>query len=333
MSVIPVSPSAAAPDFQPVWSSYLADPMVLRVETPQGPRFYAYGTGSSVGDESLNSPDGQTRHFPVLSSTDLRDWKLEGGALIPAPGCENAPHWAPEVAQRDGKFYLFYSCECPEVVGYVNQRLRLAVADHPAGPFHDQGFLLFPELGFTIDASPFHDPQTGEWYLFFCRDGLDDARPGTGTAVVRLDEAMRPTGEILPAILPGHDWHISGRSRPLYERHFELWHTVEGAFCVYRQNQYVCFYSGGAWTNESYGVSYALASNPLGPWRDMGLEKGPSVLRSGQRGLRGPGHNSLVVGPDGRDYLVFHAWNKEATHRQMHVAPLEWDADGPHLAS
>lgn len=305
--------------------------MVLRVEGPQGLRFYAYGTGSSVGDETVRSPENQPRQFPVLSSTNLRDWHFEGGALIPAPGCENVAHWAPEVAQRDGKFYMFYSCKNPNEEGHVTQRLRLAVAEHPTGPFLDQGFLLFPNLGFTIDASPFQDPQTGQWYLFFCQDELASTRPGTGTAVVALDEQMRPNGEIKTAILPGHDWHVSARSHRLYERDFEAWHTVEGAFCVYRQEQYFCFYSGGAWRDESYGVSYAVASHPLGSWRDMGLERGPCVLKSGDWGLRGPGHNSLVVGPDGRDYLVFHAWNKAGTHRQMHIAPLAWGQEGPRV--
>jgi hypothetical protein len=45
----------------PVWPGYLADPFVLKT----GGEYYAYGTGSSIGDDLSNG-----RMFPVLHSKD-----------------------------------------------------------------------------------------------------------------------------------------------------------------------------------------------------------------------------------------------------------------------
>jgi len=44
----------------------------------------------------------------------------------------------------------------------------------------------------------------------------------------------------------------------------------------------------------------------------------------------GPGHNSVVVGPDNvTQYIVYHAWDKAHTARRMCVDKLVWTADGP----
>ena len=44
----------------------------------------------------------------------------------------------------------------------------------------------------------------------------------------------------------------------------------------------------------------------------------------------GPGHNSIVVGPDGEtEYLVYHAWGPDMQARRMYVSRLRWTVDGP----
>src|SRR3954470_21329171 len=81
----------------PIWPHYFADPFVLRA----GPReYYAYGTAPA---------DEQGREFPVLRSEDLVNWKYAGHALAPALDARGHNHWAPEVAPRNGRFYLYYS--------------------------------------------------------------------------------------------------------------------------------------------------------------------------------------------------------------------------------
>lgn len=297
----------------PVWSGYLADPFVLRV----GEDYYAYGTGSDVGNG--RQPDG--RVFPVLRSRDLADWTFLGGALEPLGTSKETAYWAPEVAERGGRFYLYYAAD---------MRLRVAVSEHPAGPFRDAGRDLMPGEPFSIDASPFRDPRDGRWYLFFAKDFFDQ-RVGTGTAVVSLaDDMMTPLGPARMVVRASSDWQIFQRNRVWYDREWDAWHTVEGPFVIERGGRYYCFYSGGCWETPGYGVSYAVADHPLGPWCDEWSHSGPVVLRGLDGQVLGPGHNSVVLGPDGVTlFMVYHAWDPERTARRMCIDPLVFTADGP----
>lgn len=297
----------------PVWPGYLADPFVLR----SGDRYYAYGTGSDVG----NGRQSDGRVFPVLSSPDLVNWTAHGGALEPATKSGAEAYWAPEVAERDGRFYLYYARD---------MRLRVATAEVPTGPFRDTGHDLFPNEPFSIDGSPFRDPRDGKWYLFFAKDFFD-RRAGTGTAVVPLaDDMVTPAAEPQVVVRASSDWQIFQRNRRWYDRDWEAWHTVEGPFVVEHGGTYYCFYSGGCWETADYGVGYAVASHPLGSWRDDWSREGPVVLKGIPDKVLGPGHNSVVRGPDGRtDFIVYHAWDPARTARRMCIDRLMFTPDGP----
>lgn len=297
----------------PVWPGYMADPFVLRHDGV----YYAYGTGSSAGDVLKNG-----RVFQLLRSTDLAQWDDLGGALEPLPNGANAAYWAPEVAFRDGVFYMYYSTPTDE----GTHRLRLATSTNPEGPFLDSGEWLMPDEGFSIDASPFCDPKDGQWYLFFAKDFFDGF-VGTGTAVVRLGDDMKPLGAVSTVIRGSQEWHIYERNRAMYDQKFDAWHTVEGPFVVERDGLYYCLYSGGAWTTAGYGVGYGVAEHPLGPWRDEWAHESASVLQ-GTTQVVGPGHNSVVVGPDGHTpFVVYHAWDVDKTARRLCIDPLQWTDD------
>lgn len=304
----------------PVWTGYFADPFVLAW---QG-QYYAYGTGSSSGDV----PEADGRMFPVLQSPDLAHWTYVGGALAPVPTSVRAAYWAPEVAERAGTFYLYYSA----ALGTTDEqhRLRVAVADHPAGPFVDTGRRVLPDVGFTIDAHPFHDPRDGQWYLFFATDFFD-ARVGTGIAVVPLaDDMVTPAGPPTTVLRATADWQIYARNRSIYGRTWDAWHTVEGPCVVVHDGQYYCLYSGGAWHTAGYGVGYGVAAQVTGPYHDRAGARGPSVLRGIPNRVVGPGHTSIVRAPNqGTPMLAYHAWDAAHTMRRFCLDPLVWTADGP----
>jgi len=77
-------------------------------------------------------------------------------------------------------------------------------------------------------------------------------------------------------------------------------------------------------------VDYGVADQITGPWWDEGNEAGPRVMRTLPGRLIGPGHNMITVGPDERtDFIVYHAWDRHMTRRQMHISALAWGAEGP----
>jgi hypothetical protein len=60
---------------------------------------------------------------------------------------------------------------------------------------------------------------------------------------------------------------------------------------------------------------------------------GPTLLKTLPGEPTGPGHCSVVTGPDGEDRLAFDAWDPAATRREFHLRRLRWTADGPVLGS
>ena len=302
----------------PVWDGYFADPYVLL----SGGTYYAYGTGTA-------DAEGETpgNCFPVLTSTDLAHWKPVGGALFPRSDLPLDSHyWAPAVAQIGDRFLLYYSAAPAGDDG--QHRLRVAVSDLPAGPFTDTGYDLLPNEGFTIDADPFCDPQTGNWYLYFAKDFLDNGRVGTGLAVVPLTpDGLHTSGEAQTVLRAFDDAQIYQRNRVHYNQTWEAWHTIEGPSVIFHDNRYWCFWSGGNWQTETYAVGCAVADNPLGPWK---VTTAPVLRGDLQKGVIGPGHNCITIAPDKKTLVVvYHAWDTARTARRMCVDPLVWTPDGP----
>lgn len=295
----------------PVHPTYFADPFVLETAALPGAAYVAYGTGGVV--------DG--RVFEMLVSADLVSWRSVGGALEPLPPEAGADYWAPEVAEHDGRWWMYYS------VGHgdVGHSLRVAVADSPLGPFRDTGTDLTPAERFAIDACPFRDTD-GTWYLFYARDVLEGDRVGTMLAVDVLESMTRLRGDARAVLAPSGDWQLYRRGRPMYGAVYD-WHTLEGPCVLRRQERYWCLYSGGSWETEHYAVAVAVADSPLGPWHEpAGVGR---LLRSVEGHVLGPGHNSVVQGPDGGDVVVYHAWDAAKTARRLHIDPMVWSHDGP----
>jgi hypothetical protein len=166
-------------------------------------------------------------------------------------------------------------------------------------------------------------------FATFAKDFFED-RAGTGLAVVPLRADMC-RAEVAPrsVVVANHDWQIYERDRLLYGRRWAAWHTVEGPCVVAHDGRYFCFYSGGNWQTRDYGVSYAVAEHPLGPWHHA-PESGPIVLRERPPDVLGPGHNSYAVAPDGKtELLVYHAWDATRAKRRMCVDRLVWTKGGP----
>lgn len=307
-----------ATQIHPVYPGYFADPFAWR----HGHEYFAIGTGER---EAEGLPGEKV--FPLLRSSDFFHWESAGRALLRPTSSLGDNFWAPEVAVHEGKFYLYYSVG----FGDAKHQLRVAKSDTPLGPYQDCGQALtnLAACPFAIDASPFQD-EDGQWYLFFARDYLDEqnGRVGTALAVARFKTMTELNSEPRTVLRARHDWQRFQANRPIYGGVYD-WHTLEGPAVRKWNGRYYCFYSAGRWENETYGVDYAVADHVLGPYSDEGNDSGPRVLRTISGRLIGPGHNSIITGPDGEDWIVYHAWDPAMTGRRMFLDRLLWTPSGP----
>lgn len=271
----------------------------------------AVGTGSIVGELT----------FEVISSPDLVKWTPVGGALRPLPREMGTHCWAPEIVPRDSRWWMYYS------VGHEDRahQLRVAVADDVTGPYEDCGVNLAPDERFAIDPHPFRDGD-GTWYLFYARDVLEGERVGTMLAVDVLDDMTSLRGQARTIVPPSADWQLFLPQREMYGEVYD-WHTIEGPFVRERNGRYYCFFSGGNWQTEGYGVAYAVAEHPLGPWSEPSDQ--PPLLTTVPGKVVGPGHACVVTTPRGQDVLVYHAWDQAQTGRRMFIDPITWTPEGP----
>jgi len=172
----------------------------------------------------------------------------------------------------------------------------------------------------------------GRWYLFYARDFLDSSnnvRPGTALMVAPMKSMTELQDEGRTALRARSNWQRFRANRLMYGRNWD-WHTLEGPCVCKHDGRYYCFYSGGCWQNDSYGVDYGVADHIMGPYSDAGNESGPRVLKTVPNHVIGPGHNSIIRGPDGEtDYIVYHAWDKQMKLRRMFIDELSWTSDGP----
>jgi GH43 family beta-xylosidase len=288
----------------PVYGREFPDPFVLKFCG----EYWAYCTGFWS--------DG--RCFGILHSTDLVHWQELGGALEPLPA--NHPYyWAPEVSYYNGHFYLYYSTGNETLM-----EIRVAVAEHPAGPFVDSGRRLTHE-DFAIDAHVFQDEDESR-YLFYATDYPEHTHIGTGTAVDRMLDPFTLAGKPRPVTRARYDWQVYDPHR--IEKGGVRWHTIEGPFVLKHKGIYYQMFSGGNWKNISYGVSYATSHSLSNPdeWQQVadGQQVLP-ILRTIPDKVIGPGHNSVVRGPDNRQlYCVYHRWALDGSARLLAIDPLDW---------
>src|ERR1044072_5400383 len=98
----------------PVWPHYFADPFALKYRG----EYWAYGTAPA---------NEQGWQFPVLRSRDLAHWEYVSHALQPLTEPPAFSYWAPEVAQKDDRFYLYYSASTSQ--SDEHHRLRVATSE------------------------------------------------------------------------------------------------------------------------------------------------------------------------------------------------------------
>ncbi|MBD0841597.1 family 43 glycosylhydrolase [Streptomyces sp. TRM68416] len=269
----------------PVLPGLTADPNIVRF----GDTFYMYPT--TDGFEGWSGTQ-----FKAYSSKDLVHWTDHGVILDLGPDVSWADTraWAPTMAEKNGKYYFYYSADT---------NIGVAVSDSPTGPFKDPlGKPLIARGAFSgqmIDPAVFTDDD-GQSYLYWGN--------GWAYAVPLNDDMVSFDASKVTDMTP------SGYR--------------EGAFVIKRKGVYYFMWSENDTRDENYRVAYATGSSPTGPWTKRGviLEKDLAL------GIKGPGHHSVVQVPGTDDwYIAYHRFaipGGDGTHRETTIDRLEFDSAG-----
>lgn len=264
-----------------------ADPHVIRY---QG-QYYLYPTIDS-------------RSYDVFVSEDLVHWEQKSKVFT-------WPHggvWAPDVFQHtrgDGKFYLYYTVNAPRDEGGSRKKLvGVAMADGPLGPFADKGILA----EHAIDAHLYQDDD-GQMYLYYV-----ELAGGFKIFVQPMADPLTKKGERKVVIRPTKPWEkVSGE-------------VTEGPFMLKHKGVYYLMYSGTGADSPNYGIGYATAKSPLGPFEKF--PDNPIAKRGGD--VLGPGHHCVIAAPNGKLWMVYHqkASTKTGWDRFLAIDPLWFDEQG-----
>jgi len=259
----------------PVLDGFYADPDVLYSNKTK--KYYIYPTSDGF--------DGWGGYyFKTFSSPDLSNWTDEGVILDLKKEVSWADRnaWAPTIAEKkmkgDYKYYYYFTAA---------QKIGVAVADLPTGPFKDSGKPLVnfkPEGvkgGQEIDPAVFNDPKTGKSYLYWGNGYL---------AVGELNKDMVSLKKNTIKVIQT-------------DKTFR-----EGCYVFYRKGTYYFLWSEDDTRSENYRVRYGTSKSATGPIsiqeNNLVLQKDPS------QGIYGTGHNSVLQIP-GKDewYIVYHRFN------------------------
>lgn len=235
--------------------------------------------------------------WQCYSTKDMANW-TDHGAMANLSTFKWATQqndaWAPQVIERDGKFFLYVPIS---VQGWPKNVIAVAVADNPQGPYKDAlGHPLVNKANGYIDPTVFSDDD-GQAYLYF----------GNPNAwYVRLNKDMISySGEVVKA---------DGKPR----------NYQEGPW-IYKRNGH--YYLAYASTCCPEGIGYAMSTNAAGPWEFKGNIMDGNGLSSGNHpGIIDFKGKSYVFG---FNYKL--NWEQTDVHRERRsvcVAEMTYNPDG-----
>jgi beta-xylosidase len=299
------------------------DPYVLHVK---GDKYYMYGTGG-----------GAVNGFAAYSSTDLVNWKNEGQVYYASnkngwsdsTAAFDGAYWAPEVYQRNGKFYMFYSAQWNNnpTKELENFRIGVAVADQPTGPFIDLINRPVFDPGYPIIDANVYFAADGKAYLYYSRCCYKHPVESEVSAWAKqkgwfneIEESwvygveLKPDfsgviGEPVLLLRPPakmSDKQAEWESRSVTSKEVNRRWT-EGSVAFKKGDTYYMMYSANYFGGKNYAVGYATAKHPLGPYTKS--KNNPVLQKNTEQGgvVSGTGHNSIAYSPDGKEmFCVYH---------------------------
>ncbi len=314
------------------------DPFVLSASDG---KFYMYGTSEKDG-------------FRAYSSSDMVSWKDEGKVYQGATeeswtvDC----FWAPEVYERNGKYYMFFSANWkhnPTNEG-ENFRIGVAVADKPTGPFIELSKKPVFDPGYpVIDANVYFDDSTGKCYLYYSRccyknpvaSDVAEWAKKEGFAK-EIEESwvygveLKPdfsdvVGKPVLLLCPPkkmNDKQAEWESRSVTSKEVNRRWT-EGSYLFRKNDTYYIMYSANYFGGKNYAVGYATSKNPLGPFTKA--DNNPILQKNTEQGgiVTGTGHNMVLSLKNGNMYCVYHGrTDSTGDQRMVFIDKMKISDDG-----
>lgn len=283
------------------------------VMTKEGDTYYVFSTGPGI---------------TYYESKDLTNWKLTGRVFKDEPSWAKriSPSfdghlWAPDVYEKNGKFYLYYSVSAfgknTSAIGVtVNETLDPSSPDYK---WIDYGIVVesVPERDDwnAIDPAIIEDDNGTPWMSFGSFWG--------GLKLVKLDDDM-------VRLAKPEKWHHIA-SRPNTE------HGPIEAPYIFKKNGYyylfVSFDKCCRGVESTYNVRVGRSKNIEGPYLDQQgrsmVDGGGSLVIEGNKDWAALGHNAAYTF-DGKDYLVLHAYETADNGVQkLRILPMSWKNDWP----
>ena len=291
-----------------------ADPTLIYYEGV----YYVYGTN--------------TRGFAVARSTDnLQSFEHMGLCITSPPGApvEHRTFWDPTIFYYDDTFYMYYESSYVGMDAAFDQRMKVAKADNPLGPFEYIGDL---ELDWDDDIntvwtgiykwaiSPHMVERDGKLYMFFAAKGWGEQvvnknlSPGSQDDYFGTTIFMQQFSDPLTPI-PGTRRQVLSPTirEELYDEtgDFSNWeYCLEGPFYFEQDGTGFLMYSANAWTSPNYFIGYATWDLE-GDLADEVFHKYPDddtylPLLGIDENATGMGHNSICVTPEGKILIAYH---------------------------
>lgn len=315
------------------------DPFILRASDG---KYYMYGT------------DGSAPGFKVYESDNLSDWKYVKMAYEGAKESSWTKdcYWAPEVYERNGKYYMFFSANWKYNPNNEEEvfRIGVAVSDSPTGPFTDMSDAPIFDPGYPIiDANVYFDDQNDKTYLYYSRccykhpveSEIADWAKGKGW-FDEIEESwiygveMKPDfsgviGEPVLLLRPPvemSDKQAEWESRSVTAKEVNRRWT-EGSYILKHKDTYYMLYSANYFGGQYYAVGYATSKNPLGPFSKA--ENNPILEKNNEQGgdVTGTGHCMVLNISDNQMLCVYHArTTKTGNDRVVFMDTMEILDDG-----
>ncbi|OCA81671.1 hypothetical protein A8F94_22700 [Bacillus sp. FJAT-27225] len=288
-----------------------ADPWV--VKHTDGYYYYTQTTGGNI---------------TIWKSSTLSDIANGERKVVwePEAGAPNRYHmWAPEFHFINGKWYIYYAAS-PSESTTEKQRMYVLESEgsDPFGPYHHPegthfGKITDPSDKWAIDGTVLELKNK----LYFVWSGWEgDTNVSQHLYIAPMSNPWTISGERVEISRPELPWEKIG---------FPLINEGPQVLKNKQDDTFIVYSASGSWTDDyNLGMLTFTGDDPLSK-ASWTKNPEPVFKKKPALGVFGPGHNSFVKSPDGKeDWIVYHAakFSGAGWNRNVRMQKFDWNKDG-----